>query len=222
MPALRWLGHSAFELAVAGKTVLIDPFITGNPKAPIKAADVKADMVCVTHDHQDHLGDSIDICKRTGACFVGIYELGLYAESEGVKEVVAMNIGGTTDVRGVEITMVPAFHSSTRGSPVGFVIRAAGASVYHAGDTALFSDMRMIGELYRPDIACLPIGGFYVMGPREAAEAAELIAPRSVIPMHYMTFPVLEQSAERFVKMMGERGLGEKVIVLEPGEVHSF
>jgi L-ascorbate metabolism protein UlaG (beta-lactamase superfamily) len=168
------------------------------------------------------LGDSIDICKRTGAVFVGIYELGVYAEAEGVKEVVAMNIGGTTRVKGIDITMVPAIHSSTRGSPTGFVIRAGGASIYHAGDTALFSDMRTIGKLYEPDVACLPTGGYYVMGPREAAEAAELIASRAVIPTHYMTFPVLEQSADRFVEIMRKKGLGKRVVVLRPGESYSF
>jgi L-ascorbate metabolism protein UlaG (beta-lactamase superfamily) len=223
MPTLRWLGHAAFELTADGKKILIDPFLTDNPKAPIKGGDVReADVICVTHDHHDHLGDSIDICKRTGAAFVSVYELGLLAESEGVEDVVGMNLGGTVRVRGIYITLVQAIHSSARGSPVGFVIRVEDKSVYHAGDTALFADMSLIGKFYRPDVACIPIGDYYVMGPREAAEAAELLAAPTVIPMHYLTFPVLKQSADEFVEEMSKRGLANRVVVLQPGETYSF
>jgi len=223
MSYIRWFGHAAFEIDIGGKRILIDPFISGNPKSPVSVEDIqKADIVCVSHDHQDHLGDSIEICKRTNATFVGVFELGVYAESQGVKDVVAMNIGATLNVRGVEVSMVPAFHSSTRGPPVGFVVGSSDFKIYHAGDTGLFSDMKLIAELYKPKIACLPIGGYYTMGPREAVEAVKLLSPEVVIPMHYMTFPVLQQSAEEFIKLMKRGGLSKKILMLEPGQIHEF
>jgi L-ascorbate metabolism protein UlaG (beta-lactamase superfamily) len=222
MAWIKWLGHSVFELDIDGKRILIDPFISDNPACPVGVEDIKADIVCVTHDHHDHLGDSIEICKRTGATFVGAFELGVYAESEGVKDVVAMNIGATLGVKGVEVTMVPAFHSSTRGPSVGFVVGIGDLRVYHAGDTGLFSDMKLIAELYKPRVACFPIGGYYTMGPREAAEAAQLVSPQLVFPMHYRTFPVLEQTADGFLEFMRKLGLEKRVVVLEPGQAYEL
>lgn len=223
MASIRWFGHSGFEIIADKKVILVDPFLTGNPKAAVKASDItRADIVCVTHDHSDHLGDAIDICKRTGATFVGVYELGTYAQAQGITDVVAMNIGATLEVKGTKITMVQAFHSAERGSPVGFVFDVGKARIYHAGDTGLFSDMRMIGQIYRPDIACLPIGGYYTMGAREAAEAVRLLLPKIVFPMHYLTFPVLAQSADDFVNAIKEKGLGTQVVVLKPGESYNF
>ncbi len=140
MASIRWFGHSGFEIIADKKIILVDPFLTGNPKAAVKASDItRADIVCVTHDHSHHLGDAIDICKRTGATFVGAYELGTYAQAQGVTNVVAMNIGATLEVKGIKITMVQAFHSAERGSPVGFVFDVGKARIYHAGDTGLFS-----------------------------------------------------------------------------------
>lgn len=223
MASIRWFGHSGFEIIADKKVILVDPFLTGNPKAAAKASDItRADIVCVTHDHSDHLGDAIDICKRTGATFVGVYELGNYVQAQGVTDVVAMNVGATLEVKGIKITMVQAFHSAERGSPVGFVFDVGKARIYHAGDTGLFSDMRMIGQIYRPDIACLPIGGYYTMGAREAAEAVRLLLPKIVFPMHYLTFPVLAQSADDFVKAIKEKQLGTQVVVLKPGESYNF
>jgi len=223
MASIRWFGHSGFEIIADKKIILVDPFLTGNPKAAVKASDItRADIVCVTHDHSDHLGDAIDICKRTGATFVGVYELGTYAQAQGVTDVVAMNIGATLEVKGIKITMVQAFHSAERGSPVGFVFDVGKARIYHAGDTGLFNDMRMIGQLYKPDIACLPIGGYYTMGAREAAEAVRLLLPKIVFPMHYLTFPVLAQSADDFVNAIKEKELGTQVVVLKPGESYNF
>jgi len=220
---IRWLGHSGFEIELVNKILLIDPWLTGNPLAAMKASDIKkTDVVCVTHDHGDHLGDAIEICKRTGATFVGIYELGVYAEEQGVKNVVGINIGGTVDVKGINITMVQAFHSSTRGAPTGFVIKAEGKTVYHAGDTCIFGDMRLIGEIYRPDVALIPIGDYYTMGPREAAEAVKLINPAVVVPMHYQTFPVLYPSAEDFIKFVKEKAPNVKVVVLKLGEAYNL
>lgn len=223
MASIRWFGHSGFEIIADKRVILVDPFLTGNPKAAVKASDItRADIVCVTHDHNDHLGDAIDICKRTGATFVGVYELGNYAQAQGVTDVVAMNIGATLDVKGIKITMVQALHSAERGSPVGFVFDVGKARVYHAGDTGLFSDMRTIGQLYMPDIACLPIGGYWTMGAQEAAEAVRLLIPKTVLPMHYLTFPVLAQSADDFVNAVKAKGLGTQVVVLKPGESYNF
>lgn len=223
MASIRWFGHSGFEIIADKKIILVDPFLTGNLKAAVKASDItRADIVCVTHDHSDHLGDAIDICKRTGATFVGVFELGNYAQAQGVTNVVAMNVGATLEVKGIKITMVQAFHSAERGSPVGFVFDVGKARIYHAGDTGLFSDMRMIGQLYKPDIACIPIGGYYTMGAREAAEAVRLLIPKIVFPMHYLTFPVLAQSADDFVNAIKDKGLGTQVVVLKPGESYNF
>jgi len=220
---IRWLGHSGFEIELANKILLIDPWLTGNPLAAVTASDIKkADVVCVTHDHGDHLGDAIEICKRTGATFVGIYELGVFAEENGVKDVVGINIGGTVDVKGTRITMVQAFHSSTRGAPTGFVMKAEGKTIYHAGDTGLFGDMKLIGEIHRPDVALIPIGDYYTMGSKEAAEAVKLIKPAVVIPMHYQTLPVLSPSAEDFIKFVKEKAPEVKVVALKPGEAYQL
>jgi len=223
MVEIKWLGHAAFEMKIANKVLLIDPWLEGNPRARKKVEDLKkVDIVCVTHDHRDHFGDAIKICKQTGATFVGIYELGVYAKEKGVVDVVGINIGGTAEVKGVKVTMVQAFHSALRGAPVGFIIKGDGKTLYHTGDTSLFSDMRLIGEIYRPDVALLPIGGYYTMGPSEAAKAVELIKPSVVIPMHYQTFPVLTPSAEEFRKAVKKRTPEIIVAALKPGESYKF
>ena len=221
MAKIRWLGHSGFEVEFANKILLTDPWLTGNPLAAIKASDIKkADVVCVTHDHRDHLGDAIEICKRTSATFLGIHELSVFAKENGVKNVVGINIGGTVEVKGIRITMVQAFHSSTRGAPTGFVIEAQGKTIYHTGDTGLFGDMKLIGEIHRPDVVLIPIGDYYTMGPKDAAEAVKLIKPSVAIPMHYKTFPVLSPSAEDFVEAVKEKAPKVKVVVLKLGEAY--
>jgi L-ascorbate metabolism protein UlaG (beta-lactamase superfamily) len=223
MVRVRWLGHAFFEFDFGRSVVLVDPFVTGNPKCPESIENItRADVVCVTHDHHDHLGDAVEICKRTKAAFVGIYELGVYAERQGVGEVVGMNIGGTVRVRDIEVTMTRALHSCERGSPAGFVLGNDEIKIYHAGDTGLFSDMKLIGELYSPSVACLPIGSYYTMGPVEAAVATELLKPRTVIPMHYGTFPVLEPSPQRFAEELRRRGMADRLLVLEPGEAREL
>ena len=223
MAVIRWLGHAGFEIKISGVILLVDPWLEGNPTAPLRVSDIsQADIVCVTHDHADHLGDAFEICKRTGATFVGTYELGLMAQEKGVRDVVGMNIGGTASVKGVMVTLVQAFHTAGCGAPTGFVVRGEGRTVYHAGDTGVFSDMALIGELYRPDVALLPVGGYYTMGPVEAARAVELIKPKKVIPMHFKTFPVLEQSAEGFARLVKEKTPEVEVVVLEPGETYEF
>jgi len=220
---IRWLGHSGFEIQLADKILFVDPWLTGNPLAAVEVSEVKkADVVCVTHDHGDHLGDAVAICRQTGATFVGIYELGVFAEENGVKKVVGINIGGTVDVKGISISLVQASHSSGRGAPTGFVIKAEGKTIYHAGDTGLFGDMSLIGENHRPDVALIPIGNYYTMGPTEAAEAVKLIKPAVVIPMHFQTFPVLEPSAENFIKIVKEKTPEVKVVALKPGEAYQL
>jgi L-ascorbate metabolism protein UlaG (beta-lactamase superfamily) len=220
---IKWLGHSGFEIELANKILLIDPWLTGNPLAAVAASDIKkADVVCVTHDHRDHLGDAVEICKRTGAAFVAIYELSVYAEKQGVKNVVGINIGGTVEVKGIRITLVQAFHSSTRGAPTGFVIKAEEKTLYHAGDTGLFGDMKLIGEIHHPDVALIPIGDYYTMGPKDAAEAVKLLKPAIVVPMHYQTFPVLESSAENFIKLVKEKAPKVKVVALKPGDTYQL
>ena len=202
---------------------MIDPWLEGNPKACRKVEDLKkVDIVCVTHDHGDHLGDAVKICKQTESTFVGIYELGVYAKEQGIKDVVGINIGGTAEVKGIKILMVQAFHSALRGAPVGFIINADGRTIYHAGDTSLFGDMKLIGKLYRPNVALLPIGGYYTMGPDKAVKAVELIKPNVVIPMHYQTFPFLTPSAEEFKKVVKGRTPAVVVVLLKPGELYKF
>jgi len=223
MAKIKWLGHAGFEINMQGKVILVDPWLNGNPKAACKPSEIeKADIVCVTHDHGDHLGDSVEICKRTGAVFLGTYELASYTQKNGVENTIGFNIGGTVEVKGIRITMVQAFHTCGSGAPTGYVICEGEKTVYHAGDTGIFGDMKLIGELYKPDVALLPIGGYYTMGAFQASEAVKLIKPKIVAPMHYMTFPVLAQSAEEFVKLVKERTPEVKVVVLNPGESFEF
>lgn len=223
MARITWFGHAAFKIEIANKTVLIDPWLDGNPTSPIKASEIeRADIVYVTHDHGDHLGDAVAICKRTGATFVSTFELGNYAGEKGVKNVVGLNIGGYVEVKSVKLRMVQAFHTSSRGAPTGVIVEGEDKTVYHAGDTGLFGDMRLFGELYKLDLALIPIGGYYTMGASEAAEAVKLLNPKVVIPMHYKTFPVLAQSADDFVEKVREKTPNVKVVVLNSGESYKF
>ncbi|MEM3641320.1 MAG: metal-dependent hydrolase [Candidatus Bathyarchaeia archaeon] len=216
---MTWFGHAAFKIEMAGKTTLIDPWIDGNPASPVKTSEVnKVDIVYVTHDHGDHLGEAFEICKRTNAAFVGTFELGNYAMENGVKNVFGLNIGGSVEIKGVKLHVVQAFHTASRGAPTGVILEGEGKRVYHAGDTGLFGDMRLIGELYTLDLALIPIGGYYTMDAFDAAEAVRLLKPKAVIPMHYRTFPVLAQSAEEFVERVRKRIPEVKVVVLKPGE----
>ena len=220
---ITWLGHSAFLIEGRNK-ILIDPFFRGNPKAAVSADNVKCDIICVTHGHGDHLGDAVEIARRTGATIASIVEMANYIERTGVKSV-GFNLGGTAKVLDTSITMVPAFHSSSIGAPglefsaampVGMVINS-GKVVYHAGDTCVFGDMKLIRELYRPEVAMLPIGGFYTMDPKQAAMATELVNPKIVIPMHYGTWPLIEQDPKEFERLV-KKSSKAKVVILKPGE----
>ncbi|MCX6555137.1 MAG: metal-dependent hydrolase [Candidatus Aminicenantes bacterium] len=211
---ITWLGHAALKIE-GSRTVFIDPFLTGNPKASLRVQDItRADVVAVSHDHSDHLGDSYAICRKTGATFVALFEIALDAEANQVKAE-GMGIGGTVNVAGVEISLVPAFHSSgLGGTATGIIIAMDGKTVYHAGDTGLSVEMRLIGEMYRPDIAFLPIDGRFNMTPRLAAKAVELLAVPRVVPIHYGTFPAIQSSPTEFKKLVGT---SSAVTVLSPG-----
>ncbi len=220
---IRWLGHSAF-LIEGSKKILVDPFITGNDKAPVKPDDVDCDIIAVTHGHGDHLGDAIFISKRKNVPIVAIYELAEYISSKGANAV-GMNFGGTYEYEGVKLSMVPALHSAgitesnfthSGGLPAGFVIEMDGKRVYHAGDTGLFGDMKLIGEIYHPDVALLPIGGLFTMDTKLATIAARWIKSKYVIPMHYNTWPPIEANPEEMREDLEREGI--KLVVLKPGE----
>lgn len=216
---ITFLGHAAFKIESDGTTVFIDPWLNG-PTSSIKTEDVdKADMCLVTHDHGDHgYAEALEICKKTGAFFVGINELGLKAQSEGVENVHTLNIGGSVVIDNITVTLVQAFHSTTIGAPTGFIVEFPSGTVYHAGDTGLFYDMKLFGELYDIDIALLPIGSYYVMSIKQAVKATELINPKYVIPMHYDTFPVISANPEEFKKQVEMKFPKTKVEIIRPGE----
>ena len=222
MGYVKWLGHACFEIELDGALIYIDPWIT-NPKSPITINDIKkVDYVFVTHDHGDHLGEAFEITKKFNAAFISIYELAVKAQKEGIKNVIGANIGGPIKVGDLTAYLVPALHSCSAGAPVGIIIKGKEATIYHAGDTGVFLDMQLIRELYQPDIALLPIGGHFTMGPTEAAKAVELIKPKVVIPMHYQTFDVISGDPETFRKEVEKRAPNVKVIILKPGESYSF
>ena len=225
---IKWLSHSFFSITTSrGKVILTDPWIAGNPLCPVKLDDLnKVDIILVTHDHFDHCGNAADISKKTGGVVIGQPETvgrlktGLsLPEGNVVHGGIGMNIGGSTTIDGITITMTQAFHSSETGAPCGYIIKLeGGTTIYHAGDTGIFGSMRTLADIYPIDLALLPIGGCFTMDPIQAAAALKLLKPRKVIPMHYKTFPILEQDAKRFVDLAKKEAPGVEVIVLEPGE----
>jgi L-ascorbate metabolism protein UlaG (beta-lactamase superfamily) len=214
MIEITWLGHSAVKIQ-GSKVVYIDPFLTGNPKASTTPEKIKtADVVVVTHHHVDHLGDAFAIAKKTGAVIVAMHEVAVEAQALGI-EAEGMNIGGTVEARGVTIHMVAATHSAEKGTAAGVVIEMDGKKLYHAGDTGLTYDMKIIGEFFHPDLSFLPIGDRYTMGPASAAKAVEYVQTKKVIPIHYGTFPIVASDPQEFKKKVGTLA---EVIILKPGE----
>jgi L-ascorbate metabolism protein UlaG (beta-lactamase superfamily) len=223
---VRWLGHSAFHLSGGGADVLIDPFLTGNPKAAATADEVPADVILVSHAHGDHVGDTVAIAKRTGATVVAIVELAAELSEEGVENVRDPNLGGTVTFDWGWVKLVPAWHTSTTPNgtvaiPTGMLIHIGGKLVYHTGDTCLFSDMKLVARRGdKVDVAIVPIGGHYTMDRWDAVTAVEFIEPGTVIPCHYDTFPPIETDAQAF-KADVESQTSASCVVLAPGESHS-
>ena len=224
---VRWLGHAAFHLSGAGADVLIDPFLTGNPKAAATADELPADVIALTHGHADHIGDTVDIAKRTGAKVLAIVELAAEIEGDGVEDVVGFNFGGTVTFDWGWIKMVPAWHTAvspkgTAHMPAGLLIHYGGHLIYHLGDTALFSDLKLIaGRGDRVELALVPIGGHYTMDRFDAVTAVQLINPFQTIPIHYGTFPLVDTDAQAFKQDVQNAGFSE-VLVLEPGDTHTL
>jgi L-ascorbate metabolism protein UlaG (beta-lactamase superfamily) len=226
---ITYLGHSAFKLvSPQGVVLYLDPFLKNNPMTPPALKEVdKADLILPTHGHGDHLGDTVSIAQKTNASVVAMNELGIYLTKKGLKNVVRMSKGGSYTAKGIRITMVNAQHSSSvvegdqviyTGEPAGFIIRFEnGFTVYHAGDTAVMADMKIFGDLYKPNLAFLPIGSRYTMDPQEAAYACQLLRPQYVVPMHYGTWPVLTGTPDDFVGRMKDQPQ-VKVIVMKPGQ----
>lgn len=219
-----FLGHACFTLSDGDTTVLIDPFLTGNPKAAIAAEDVPATTILLTHGHADHIGDTVPIAQRTGVTVVAIVELANEIGAEGV-DVRDPNLGGTERFDWGWVKLVPAWHTSTTpkgtvNTPAGLLINFNDTIVYHLGDTCLFSDLQLVGRRAPIDIALMCIGGHYTMDRTDAVEAAQLVGAKTVIPCHYNTFPLIETDAEAF-KSDVESATSSNVVVLEPGEKHS-
>lgn len=226
MGYLVYYGHSAFEVGVSGRKILIDPWLS-NPLSPVKPSSVTGvDYIVVTHDHDDHLGDAFEIMKvNPKAKLIATFELANYvAEKLGDESrVIGGNMGGPMRVDDkIQVALVPANHTSSKGAPTGAVIISDEGRIYHAGDTGIMAEMQLIGDIYRPDVALLPIGGHFTMDHNEAAKAVELIRPKVAIPMHYGTFPVLYGDPEEFRRIVTSRGLPTQVVILKPGQRYDF
>ena len=221
---VRFLGHACFTLSDGDTTALIDPFLTGNPKAAIAAEDVPATTILLTHGHADHLGDTVAIAKRTGAQAVAITEIAGELGGDGV-QARDTNLGGTEKFDWGTVKLVPAWHTSTTpkgtvSTPAGLLIQFEDTVIYHLGDTALFSDLQLVGKRTPIDIALMCIGGHYTMDSTDAVEAAALVGAKTVIPCHYNTFPLIETDAEAF-KSDVESATDSSVVILEPGESYT-
>ena len=217
---ITYIGHSAFLLQGDGKTIAVDPFISGNPTATITADDVTPDVILVTHAHDDHVGDTVAIADRTGATVIAQVELANFLKGKGCA-VLTPNYGGTAKFDGGSVKLTPAWHTSTHseggplGQPAGMIVRFAGRTIYFAGDTALFLDMQLIGD-EGIDVAVLPMGDYFTMGPEDALRAVKFVRPKHVIPCHYNTFPPIQQDADAF-KTAVEGATSATVQVMAPG-----
>lgn len=220
---ITFLGHAGFYIEGSEK-IAIDPFLTGNPLAKNQPEDIDANLVLISHGHGDHLGDSIQIAKRTGATIISVFELASFCGRNGA-QAHGMHIGGSRSFGKVKVKLTPAWHGTGYGdgpmeylgTPCGFLIEMDGKKIYHSGDTGLFGDMELIGKLNTIDLALLPIGDNFTMGPQDALEAVKMLKPKVVIPMHYNTWPLIEQDPNAF-KASVENATATKVIILNPGE----
>jgi L-ascorbate metabolism protein UlaG (beta-lactamase superfamily) len=227
---IRFLGHACFELSDGDTRVLVDPFLTGNPKAAAAADEVTPATILLTHGHADHIGDTVDIAKRAGAPVVAIVELANEIGGEGV-DVFDPNMGGTVEFDWGWVRLVPAWHTAvspkgTAHMPAGLVINLGGKTIYHLGDTALFSDLSLVARRDEIDVALMCIGGHYTMDRHDAVVAADFLQAHTVIPCHYGTFPPIETDDQAFKtdvesKTSYESRAPEKVVILQPGESHS-
>ena len=222
---LTWHGHANFQITTPRCNILIDPWFEGNPSACVGSdACTQVDLVLITHDHDDHMGQAVQICRNTGAHVGAVVETAGKLMQNGVPDAqiingIGFNIGGTIEFKGVRVTMVQAFHSSATGCPVGYIITLEdGYCLYHAGDTGIFSSMQLFSQLYTIDLAMLPIGGVFTMDPRQAALACTLLKCRKVVPMHWGSFPVLEQNTDTFSQELTAQGADTQLIALEPGQ----
>ena len=219
---LTWLGHGTWSIATGEHTVLLDPFLDGNPTASVKAADAAADFILVSHGHEDHIADAVAIAKRTGAMVISNFEICHWLSGQGVENTVAMNIGGGASYPFGRVKMTIAHHSSmlpdgsNGGNPCGFLVSLPEGNVYFACDTGLFYDMKLIGDV-GIELAVLPIGDNFTMGPDDAVEAVKLLRPKRVVPVHYNTWPLVAQDADAWADRVHEDTDAEP-IVLEPGE----
>jgi L-ascorbate metabolism protein UlaG (beta-lactamase superfamily) len=214
---ITYLGHSGFLLDDGAERLAIDPFLSGNPVARHTAEEIRCGHIALTHGHGDHLGDTVAIARRNRATVIATFELAEYLGEQGVESREAMNTGGRIETRFGWVALTQAFHSSSHegrylGMPCGVVVHMGGVTLYHCGDTALFSDMKLIGEIYRPHVACIPIGDRFTMGPALAARAAEWIKAAVAIPIHYNTWPPIAQDPADFAPS------GVEVKPLRPGE----
>lgn len=226
---LTWLGHATFRVTTPnGKVIVIDPWVESNPMCPAELKRFeRIDTLLITHGHFDHIADAVDLARQFNPQVVAIFETCLWLESKGVKNTSSMNKGGTQKVDEIEVTMTDAVHSCGildgdkviyGGEACGYVVRLPGGlTLYHSGDTAVFGDMKLIGELYEPQLALLPIGGHFTMSPREAAVAIRLLGAKHVVPMHFGTFPALAGRPER-LKEITEDVRGLEIHALRPGE----
>lgn len=220
---LIWHGHANYEIITPDTNILIDPWFEGNPSARIKYTDVaKCGLVLLTHDHADHLGQAVEICQNTGAHLGAIVEVAARCAAMGIDQSqiingIGFNIGGTIKHKDIEVIMTQAVHSSDKGSCVGYIIVLGnGYTIYHAGDTGIFSTMEIWGELYDIDLAILPIGGVFTMDPTQAALACKLLKCKKVTPMHWGSFPVLEQNTEGFKKQLEVYSPETQLMIMNP------
>lgn len=215
---ITYHGHSCVQVEIEGKSLVIDPFVSGNPAAIVKPEDIRADFVLLTHAHSDHTLDAVPIALNNNAPIVANFEVATYMGWQGA-QTIPMNIGGALDLGFAKITMIQAFHSSGMtdeenkvigygGMPGGFIIEAGGKTLLHAGDTGLFGDMKMYGELFNIDVALLPIGGQLTMGPEDAVTAARWFGAKQVVPIHFNTFPFIQQDEKSFAALLEDAGIG--------------